>query len=322
MTRRLLARYWCFLFLVFTFSSVSGQEVIYLKRSEVLPFVMGQQIGTLGGQILDARQYAAGRQAGYRQLEIRRQQLSQCANCPQRAQLETEVKELRALLFRQDGMLCGTFDALSDSNPAVDAMKGLMGFSEVCNLYNKEAQIFAADERNRRNKEEFSARIKRGDLSAYSFMGRRSFTTYSHLSTDMQLDIACPYFMEGLRKGDPGSTSEVGVCGGTSMMTDADKKQQVARLQSCKQAAHLCAYDLAVMYETTRRKDRTWAVETDDREALRFYEQVLSYYEQRAMKYPGDSSYAGAVRQAKHDVERVKARLESRSDGSQQAPRR
>ncbi|MDM0117267.1 hypothetical protein QTI66_34675 [Variovorax sp. J22R133] len=298
--------------LLLSIASAHAQDVIYLKRSEVFGFVMGQQIGTAAGQVLEARQYAAQRQAGYQKLDALRKDLAQCGNCAQRDALAKQVQELRDGLLRQDGMLCGAFDALADGNPAVPAMKKVMGFDPVCNRYFSESSIMIADERHKRNKEEFAARVKAGDMAAYSSMGRKVMTTFRNLSVEQRLDMACPYWAEGARKNDRMSiTFLTDECQSGSTNSGMSRKEAASRLQTCSANDHLCAQSLAVTYETTRRKDRTWAVEADDREALRLYEQVVAHYESEHAKWPKDSTIAAKLDSSRKDASRVRQRLAS-----------
>ena len=95
--------------------------------------------------------------------------------------------------FREDGRLCGTFDALSDANPAVGAMKRLMGYGEVCDRYEREAAIGVEDAKHARDKADFASRLKAGDKAAYASMGRRVMTTFSSLPLEQRLNMACPY---------------------------------------------------------------------------------------------------------------------------------
>ena len=89
-------------------------------------------------------------------------------------------------------MLCGAFDAMAESNPAVAAMKKLMGFAEVCDRYFKESAISVADAKHARDKQELALKIKAGDMTAYGMMGRKVMTTFRHLPLEKRLDMACP----------------------------------------------------------------------------------------------------------------------------------
>jgi len=60
---------------------------------------------------------------------------------------------------------------------------------------------------------------------------------------------------------------------------------------------HLCAQSLAVYYETTRRTDRQWPVEPDDREALRLYQIVVSHWESQFALRPNVSNDQTALRE-------------------------
>lgn len=325
-----MKKLWMCLLLLY-FCAANAQDVVYLKRSEVLPFMMGQQVGTLTGQVLDARQYTAQRQAAYLKLEALRQELAKCGNCAQRDRLAAQVKDLREANFREDGKLCGTFDALSDFNPAVGAMKKLMGYSEVCERYEREAAIGIENAKHARNRADFASRLKAGDMTAYASMGRRVMTTFSNLPLEQRLDMACPYWAEGSRKGDRLSTAFFGDeclgrpatanAGNNTNATSSDR-EGYERLKACAASDHLCAASLAVYYETTRRKDRTWPVEANDREALRLWESVVAHWEKRHALAPTDSNVAYSLKSAQNKASLVRDRLSNVAGASPLAPAR
>lgn len=179
-----------------------AQEVVYLRRDQVVPFLLGQDIGKLGGQVMDARAYTQQRQAQYAKLALLRREASECGNCAKRAQLEADVKTLRESLFREDSKICGAFDSLSDSNPAVGPVKKLMGYDDMCSQFNREAAVVRQDIRFAEARAEFERRVKAGDVAAYGTMGRRIMTTFRDRSYELRYDLACPYWAEGVRNGD------------------------------------------------------------------------------------------------------------------------
>lgn len=117
----------------------ADEQTVYLNRSDLFAFTIGQQTGQAISQAVKIRRYAAHRQAAYAQLEALRAKLSRCGGCAERDLLAREIKALQDQLLREDGMMYGTFDALADSNPAVNAVKKLVGYGEVCerHLRNK-----------------------------------------------------------------------------------------------------------------------------------------------------------------------------------------
>ncbi len=276
-------------------------EVVYLKRSELGAFALGQQIGSgiadVTAQIADARAFTAYRQAGYARLDALRKELAACGGCADRERLTREVKELQAVQMREDRIMCGTWQALGFNNPGAAAIKKLTGYEEVCNRFDQEAGIVAAEQKNRQNKEEFARRVKAGDLSAYVWMGRRTFVSNRHLPYEDQANLACPYYAEGARRGvDTAAIFFAQECFGAG---EAERREGFEMLKSCAPKSANCATELAPYYETTRRTNVSWPVAADDREALRLYEQALG------------SPDKGAAFTAK--VEAVKARLEGRA---------
>lgn len=276
-------------------------EVVYLKRSELGAFALGQQIGTgianATAQIADARAFTAYRQAGYARLDALRKELAACGGCADRERLAGEVKALQAVQLREDRIMCGTWEALGFNNPSAAAVKKLTGYEEVCNRFNQEAGIVAAEQKNRQNKEEFARRIKAGDLSSYVWMGRRTFVSNRHLPYEDQANLACPYYAEGARRGvDTAAIFFAQECFGAG---EAERREGFEMLKSCAPKSANCAAELALYYETTRRTSASWPVAADDREALRLYEQALGSQEK-------DAALAAKV-------EAVRARLEGRA---------
>lgn len=205
---------WLLSLLLLVCSQALAQDVVYLRRDQVLPYLMGQQIGNAANQVLDARTYTAERQTAYVKLESLRNELEKCGNCAERATLESQVKTLRSNLFREDGKLCGAIDSAAFSNPAVAPVTKLMGFEAMCAQYNKEADVVTHDTKLTHYKAEFDRRVKAGDIVAYGTMGRNMMSSSQHLPFEKQADLACPYWAEGMRKGDRLSKSEFeALCG-------------------------------------------------------------------------------------------------------------
>ncbi len=296
----------------------AAAEVVYLKRSELGAFALGQQIGKgiadATAQIVDARAFSAYRQEGYARLDALRKELAACGSCTDRERLNREVKELQAAQLREDRIMCGTWQALDFNNPSAAAIKKVTGYEEVCNRFNQEAGIVAAEQKNRQNKEEFVRRIKAGDLSAYVWMGRRTFVSNRHLPFVDRANLACPYYAEGARRGvDTAAIFFAQECFGAG---EAERREGFEMLKSCATNSANCISELAPYYETTRRTNASWPVAADDREALGLYQQALSLHQKALDQRPNDAQAAGAVNDTAAKIEAVKARLEGRPAAS------
>jgi hypothetical protein len=259
-----------------TFSSAATADVVYLKRSELTAFALGQQIGNAAAQVAGTRQFSAYRQGNYAALDALRARLAACGNCADRDRLAADIKELQSALLREDRILCGTINSMGFSDPAVDAVARLSGIAKVCDAFNKEAQIVEAERNNRQNKEEFARRVRAGDLDAYVWMGRRTMVADRSLPLMDRINLACPYFYAGSRKGVAAATVTFAEECLFASSSSVDMKDAFDELRACAaRQKHMCTLTLAGYYETTRRKDAPWPNPADDREALRLYEEAV-----------------------------------------------
>lgn len=289
-------------------SLTSAAEIVYLKRSQLGAFVLGQQIGEGVAQIANARAFTAYRLAGYAQLDALKKELASCGNCAHRERLNAEIKALQAAQLREDRIMCGTWESLGFANPSAEGIKKLTGYVDVCNRFNQEAGIIEAERKNRQNKEEFARRIKEGDLSAYVWMGRRTFVVNRQLSYEDQANLACPYYAEGARRGvDIAAIFFAQECFGAG---EAERREGFEMLKSCAAGSARCAGELAPYYESTRRSNVWWPVPADDREALTLYEQALLGHQKNLAKQPGDAQAARSVTELQAKVTETKARLD------------
>lgn len=255
-------------------------EVVYLKRSELTAFALGQQAGTAVGEVLGARQYTAHRQGSYAALDALRAQQISCGNCADRDRLATEVNERQAALLREDRILCGAINSLGFGDAAVDAAMKLTGHARLCEAFSKEAGIAEAERKNRENKEEFARRVKAGDLDAYIWMGRRTMVADRSLPIADRINLACPYFYAGSRKGIAAATVMFAEECLFATLAEVDMQDAFDELRACStREKGMCTSTLASYYETTRRSDAPWPVKADDREALRLYEELVRHYE-------------------------------------------
>lgn len=285
-------------------------EIVMLKRSELTAFALGQQAGAATGQVMNARELAAHRLGGYAALEALRAEQAKCGNCAQRDKLASDIKELQMALLREDRIFCGTINAMGFGDPGLDAAMKLTGHDKVCQAFNKEAQIVEAAAKDKRNKEEFASRVKAGDMSAYSAMGRKTMTTYSHVPIEEQMNLACPYYALGMLRGDDMSTVLFSQECALFSMAEVDRKDAFDRLRACAdKGKHLCASSLAEYYESTRRSDMKWPVKADDHAALQLYEQVIKHWTKQSQERPNDANVSRALNVANRAADRVRARL-------------
>lgn len=292
----------------------AAAEVVYLKRSELTAFALGQQAGQAAAQVANVRSFSAHRQAGYARLDELRRELAACGGCSRRDGLMAEISEVQAAQLREDRIMCGTWNSLGFSDPSIDAVKKLTGYGAVCDRFNQEAGIVEAERKNKQNKVEFAQRVKAGDLSAYVWMGRRTFTTNRHLSYDDQAALACPYYAEGARRGvDMAAIFFAQECFGAGA---AERSEGYEMLKGCAPKSAACANEQAQYHETTRRTNVSWPVAADDREALRIYEQALRRAESDLRERPGDQQLLRAAALSRDKINEVRARI----DGGTQAP--
>lgn len=285
-------------------SLTAGAEVVYLKRSELTAYAMGQQVGNAAAQVANARQFSAYRQGSYAALDALRARLAACGSCAERDRLAAEIKELQSALLREDRILCGTINSLGFSDPAVGAAMKLSGHAQVCESFNKEAQIVEAERNNRQNKEEYARRVKAGDLDVYVWMGRRTMVADRRLPLMDRINLACPYFYAGSRKGVAlATTMYAQECLMATSSTKADIQDAFDELRACSaRQKHMCTETLASYHETTRRSDAPWPAKADDREALRLYEEA-------ARQGQGAGAPPALVESMRASAEKVRARL-------------
>lgn len=295
---------WLVLLLPLSLPAVAT-DYVYIKRSELTAFALGQQAGEAAGQVMNVRQFSAHRQTGYAQLDALRAELAACGSCAKRGQLEVEIKELQTSMLREDRVLCGTFLALGDADPSISAVMKLTGYQQVCDRFNQEATIVEAEWKNKRNKEEFLQRVQTGDVTAYGYMGQRTMTTNRHLPFAEQMNLACPYWFEGARKGDGFSIESVAQLCLMNAPDEAERRDAFDWLRACSRRDHRCARALAGYYETTRHPAPAWPIAADDREALRLYETAL----QLGSQAPRNEQNARALAADTAAIERVRQRL-------------
>lgn len=266
-------------------------EVVYVHRSELFGYMMGEQAGKAIQGIMDMQAFNAGYQAGYAELERMREELVACGDCAKRAQLIRSIGDLQAYLIKENELFCTGVDAVrgltADNPAALDTVNRLTGTTDVCESYKREVEINQLKISIKNAREQLDRRVKAGDMRAYSEMGewiRTEFEKSRAMSGEDRRYFSCFYFMTGARKGDVSSlVSLPGKC-----WLDEDEYREVSKmLVQCVQTQereHRCAHELenvANAYSSARRDHMPYPMAADDRESLRLRQAALAYWERQ-----------------------------------------
>lgn len=202
----------CLLFLcVGAFANtLMAAEGLFVNEPESMGDVLGAEIGKGVESYQDFNQYLQVRQSEYQRLDALKRQVIQCGRCADSGRLKAKANQLENQLTAADRNLCGAFDAQESFNPAVKSMKDMLGVTPICDKL--EARSADADLQAKHN--EFLQKVKAGDLAAYGMMGQHAMNATRGLPMEERLNLACPYWDKGAKKGDRVSISSLGaLCG-------------------------------------------------------------------------------------------------------------
>lgn len=197
------------LFGVFAGSLMAAEDPFF-DQPRSMGEVLGAEIGKGVEAYQDFNQYLQVRQAEYQRLDALKQQAVVCGKCPDSGRLKAKANQLEKQLTAADRNLCAAFDAQERFNPAVKAMKDMLGVTPICD----KLEARSADADFRAKHDEFLRKVKAGDLAAYGMMGQHAMNATRGLPMEKRLNLACPYWDEGAKKGDRISISNLGaLCG-------------------------------------------------------------------------------------------------------------
>lgn len=191
--------------------TLMAAEGSFVDQPESMGEVLGAEIGKGVKSYQDFNQYLQVRQAEYQRLDALKQQAILCGKCANSGRLKVKVNQLEKQLTAADRNLCHAFDAQENFNPAVKAMKNMLGVTPICD----ELEARSADADFQSKHDEFLEKVKTGDWTAYGMMGQHAMNATSDLPMEKRLNLACPYWDEGAIKGDRFSIGSLGALCGT-----------------------------------------------------------------------------------------------------------
>jgi hypothetical protein len=210
--------------------TASAQEVVYIKRSELWAYELGQQAQQGAQAVNEFNGHMAKRAADYRRLDELKKRVSACGNCADRQRLEQQAGELEARLTFFDRMLCGTFEVTRSIGPSSGVISKLLGVDTICRslrLPLQPDQNFIAAQRKR---------IEAGELDGYAAIGMHYISGLQD-GTNYWSDRAnagCPFLYRGSQLGDPESLYRyMSSCMQRERSTLEERTEGTAMLKRC-----------------------------------------------------------------------------------------
>lgn len=271
---------------------VPAEAQILVKRSDLWAYELNDRVKQ---NLEEAKMHGADHVRYMRDREAQEQSLQQrlnaCGNCVDRARLTEQLRQLRTDNREYDELICGSIEMQKDFNPAVAPIAKALGFGSFCEkvMAQREAEL------DRQEKERFMQRMRAGDLIAYQQWGQRLFNE-RQLPFHQRLSNACPWFYQGAKKGDPGSTASLANnCLGPSS-NDADRRDGVDILRACANRGEvICIRQLAWFYSPIRDSNWPPPLPANEQEALRLFDLAAS---------KGDAIGADEARRLRGKIER------------------
>ncbi len=255
-------------------TSVAAQEIVYIKRSELWAFELGQQVKQGAQSVNDFNAHMAQRAADHQRLADMKKRIGACGGCADRERLLKEANELEARLTFFDRMLCGAFEVTRSLGPSAGVVSRLLGVDAICNglkLPLEPDQAFIAAQRRR---------IEAGDLDGYAQIGMhyleglRAPTNY----WSDRANAGCPFLYRGSQLGNPASLHQyLSVCMQVERSSEEERKEGLAILQRCaSREVPGCLYTLAYMHSDIGNKFMNATFRPNNPEALRLWELAAS----------------------------------------------
>jgi hypothetical protein len=267
---------------------VDAQETVYIKRSDLWAYELGQQAKQGAQSVNEFNGHMAKRAADYQRLDELKARVKACGACADRQRLVSQADELEARLTFFDRMLCGTFEVTRSLGPSSGVMSRLLGVDTICRglrLPLEPDQAYIAKQRTR---------IEAGDLDGYAEIGMhyidglRATTNY----WSDRANAGCPFLYRGAQLGNPKSLYHyMRSCMQVERSTLDERKEGVAMLQRCvAREVPECLDVWAYMHSDIGNTPMNATFKPNNQEAVRLWELAAS------KGHPGSAEEATRLR--------------------------
>ncbi len=111
-------------------------------------------------------------------------------------------------------------------------MSKLLGVAPICDTLEAEKSKASADARLKADKREFNSKVKSGDTVDDTMMGQKTMNRRDPPMQERQR-LACPYWLEGTRKGNVSSTSNLSQLSLKNGLSEYEQKEGFDRAERC-----------------------------------------------------------------------------------------
>lgn len=252
-------------------SSAVAQETVYIKRSDLWAYELGQDVKQ-GVQSVNAfNAHMAKRAADYQRLDELKKRVAACGACADRQRLVSQANELEASLTRFDRLLCGTFEVTRSLGPSSGAVSRLLGVDTICRgvkLPLEPDQEYLALLRKQ---------IEAGNHDGYAQIGFHYLNLQGGSWPD-RANAGCPFLYRGSQLGNPQSLYYyLRSCMQVDRSTEEERKEGAAMLQRCAaREVQMCLYYWASMHSDIENSPMNATFKPNNKEALRLWDLAAS----------------------------------------------
>lgn len=252
-------------------SSAMAQETVYIKRSDLWAYELGQSAKEGVQSFKGFQESMAKRTADYQRLDDLKKRVAACGACADRQRLASQAGELETRLTLFDRMLCGTFEVTRSLGPSSGVLSQLLGVDSICRGLKTPLApdpAFIAEQRKQ---------IEAGDIGGYAHIGAYYLKLPSGNWSD-RANVGCPFLYRGSQLG--GSESlyyYLRECMQVERSTEEERREAVTMMQRCvAREVPRCLYLAANWHSDIGNATMNSMFKLDNQEALRLWDLAAS----------------------------------------------